>query len=59
MPLSFDDPKPQVERRKQQLVFMTPSIKARIDTVRGKLPRSHWIERAILKQLEREELPKC
>lgn len=55
MPLSFDDPKPIPERRKSETVFIAPSIKARIDTIRGKLPRSHWIERAILKQLESEE----
>lgn len=54
-PLSFDDPKPESERRKPQLIFIAPSIKARIDAVRGAVPRSHWIERAILKQLEVEE----
>lgn len=53
--LSFDDPKPEVERRKQVIVFITPSIKARIDAARGKAPRSHWIEKAILQQLKIEE----
>lgn len=54
-PLSFDDPKPVIERRQQVIVFITPSIKARIDAIRGKLPRSHWIEKAILQQLKIEE----
>lgn len=52
--LSFDDPKPVVEKRKMQQIFLRPSLKAEIDRVRGKVPRSEWIERAIYAALKRE-----
>jgi hypothetical protein len=48
---SFDDPKPPREKRKQQLIFLLPSVKARIDAVRGKVSRSEWIEIAVLEKL--------
>lgn len=49
--LSFDDPKPSKDTRKQVLVFIRPSVKDRIDEARGKLSRSEWIERAVLEKL--------
>jgi Ribbon-helix-helix protein, copG family len=45
---SFDDPKPPKEKRKQQLVYLLPSIRDAIDRQRAKLgqSRSEWLERA-------------
>lgn len=42
------------EKRKQQQIFLLPSLKREIDEVRGKVSRSEWIERAIVAQLARE-----
>ena len=46
---SFDDPKPANEKRKQQLIYLLPSIKAEIEKRRATAgqSRSEWIERAI------------
>jgi len=52
--LSFDDPKPALEKRKMQQIFLRPSLKDEIEKVRGKLSRSEWIERAIYAALRRE-----
>lgn len=54
MPLSFDDPKPVPEKRKMQLIYLRPSLRAEIEKVRGKVSRSEWIERAVCAQLKRE-----
>jgi len=53
MKLSFDDPKPEKEKRKQQIIFLLPSLKMEIDKLRGRLPRSAWIERAIINEIQR------
>lgn len=52
-PMSFDDPKPQAEKRKMQLIYLLPSLRDEIDAKRGKLSRSEWIERAIKAALTR------
>ena len=52
--LSFDDPKPAPDTRRQQFIFLRPSIKAEIDKVRGKMSRSEWIKRAVLRELRRD-----
>lgn len=52
--LSFDDPKPKRERRAQQLIYMLPSLRDRVDSARGKRSRSEWIERAILRAFEQD-----
>lgn len=54
MALSFDDPKPDPDTRKMQLIYLRPSLKAEIEKVRGALSRSQWIERAVQAQLRRE-----
>lgn len=41
-----------------QQIFLLPSVKGRIDAVRGKVSRSEWIERAVLEVLKREEMPR-
>ena len=53
--ISFDDPKPPAEKRKQQLIYLLPSIKEQIDHLRGKLTRSAWIERAVLEAIRRDK----
>lgn len=45
--MNFDDPKPEPDKRRQQLIYLRPSLKERIDAERGKVSRSEWIERAI------------
>lgn len=55
--MNFDDPKPRPDNRKQQLIFLRPSLRVRIEAVRGDMSRSAWIERAILAALQREEKP--
>lgn len=46
---SFDDPKPRPEKRKQQIIYLLPSLKTEIDKRRSQAgqSRSEWIERAI------------
>lgn len=46
---SFDDPKPIQEKRKQQIIYLLPSLKAEIDKRRfdAGQSRSEWIERVI------------
>lgn len=41
-----------------QQIFLLPSVKGRIDAVRGKVSRSEWIEHAVLEILKREEVPR-
>lgn len=55
--LSFDDPKPAREKRMMQQIFLLPSVKRRIDAVRGKVSRSEWIEIVVLKELNLAEKP--
>lgn len=55
MPLSFDDPKPPLDKRKQLQIFLRPTIKDRIDALRGELSRSAWIEKAVLAYLDKKE----
>jgi Ribbon-helix-helix protein, copG family len=51
---SFDDQKPIPEKRKQQLIYLLPSVKAEIDRRRAVAgqSRSEWIERALLRDLK-------
>lgn len=42
---------PDPDTRTAVLCYIRPSIKAQVDTARGKLSRSAWIERAILRLL--------
>lgn len=53
--ISFDDPKPPREKRVMQQIFLLPSLKQRIDAVRGKVSRSEWIERAAITALKLTE----
>jgi len=55
MTLSFDDSKPPAEKRKQQLIYLLPSLKEKIDQLRGKQTRSAWIERVVLAAIRRDE----
>lgn len=55
MPLSFDDPKPPQDKRKQLQIFIRPTIKDRIDALRGEMSRSAWIEKAIRAYLDKQE----
>lgn len=48
---TFDDPKPPPDTRKQQIVYLRPSLRERIEQQRGRLTRSEWIERAIMAHL--------
>lgn len=48
---SFDDPKPVLDKRIMQTIYLRPSIKAKIDRALGKLSRSEWIEKAVLAAL--------
>jgi metal-responsive CopG/Arc/MetJ family transcriptional regulator len=52
----FDDPKPPAEKRKQQLIYLLPSLKAEIEKRRiaAGQSRSEWIERAIRAALARK-----
>jgi hypothetical protein len=45
------------DKRKQQLIYMRPSLKRRIDALRmvTQESRSQWIERAVLPQVLHEE----
>jgi hypothetical protein len=54
--MNFDDPKPAPDKRVQQLIYLRPSLKDRIDAVRGRVSRSEWIERACVVWL-RENAP--
>lgn len=57
--MKFDDPKPTPDKRKQQLIYLRPSLRERIDaqrTIRQE-SRSVWIERAIMAQLAKEKSP--
>jgi len=51
---SFNDPKPKPEKRKQQLIYLLPSIKEEIDRRRAIAgqSRSEWIERALVRELK-------
>ena len=51
-----DDPKPD-DKRKQQLIYLRPSLKDRIDQQRAirQESRSVWIERAIQLLLTKEK----
>jgi hypothetical protein len=53
--MDFDDPKPKAERRKQQLIYLRPSLKVAIDAECARLGqnRSEWVERAIVAALVR------
>jgi hypothetical protein len=44
------------EKRRQQIIYILPSITRDIDAVRGKVSRSEWIEMAIMDKL-REKPP--
>ncbi|MDE2104459.1 MAG: ribbon-helix-helix protein, CopG family [Patescibacteria group bacterium] len=45
------------EKRRQQLIYLLPALKIRIDNRRHELgqSRSEWIERAIVRELERQK----
>jgi post-segregation antitoxin (ccd killing protein) len=47
--VSFDDPKPQPEKRKQQIIYLLPSLKDEVEKRRREAGQnlSEWIERAI------------
>lgn len=47
--MNFDDPKPEREKRKQQLIYLLPSVKRAVDRARAKAgqSRSEYIERAV------------
>lgn len=55
--VNFDDPKPAREKRKMQQIFILPSVRDRVDRIRGKVSRSVWIEQAILAHLKALERP--
>jgi Ribbon-helix-helix protein, copG family len=56
MPLSFDDPKPH-DKRKQQIIYLRPSLKSAIDEDRLRLGqnRSEWMERAFVEALKKRK----
>jgi hypothetical protein len=55
--MNFDDPKPESDKRKQQLIYLRPSLKARIDAHRAvrQESRSVLIERAVMLLLSKEK----
>ena len=55
--MNLDPPLVDSDRRKQQLIYLRPSLKARIEKCRNpkQESRSVWIERAIIAQLTKEE----
>jgi hypothetical protein len=57
--MNFDDPRPVPEKRSQQMIYLKPSLRQRIDMERASTreSRSAWIERAIEKMLKGKEKP--
>lgn len=55
--MNFDDPKPESDKRKQQLIYLRPSLKEKIDRARAvrQESRSVWIERAVFALLAKEK----